>query len=296
MEGEIRNVVIVRLCGGLGNQMFQYACGRALALRNQAGLKLDLTRYADPSYAEKRPYLLDRLRVEAGKAGSLEVRFAHGGRMSRTVTAVAPCLKFRFFEENGLQFHPEVASARGNVYLSGFWQCERYFADAADAIRRELQPRAEPEGENLRLLREIEGGASVSVHVRRTDFFTDPIVYVCSLDYYMRAAEEIARRERSPRYYVFSDDPDWTRENLKLPQATYIGHNGNAHPEEDLRLMSRCRHHIVANSTFSWWGAWLCENPGKVVIAPKRWYEAEELNVSEIVPPDWIRLAARAGS
>ncbi|MGD0999505.1 MAG: alpha-1,2-fucosyltransferase [Candidatus Brocadiia bacterium] len=283
-------MIIVRLRGGLGNQLFEYACGRALSLRNGAPLKLDLTGYRDRSYAERRPYLLDRFRIAASEAGALEMKLAHGGRIARALTALAPSRRFRTFSEEALHFQPEVAAARGNVYLLGYWQCERYFADCADPVRSEFALKSEPQAESLRLLREIEDCEAVSVHVRRGDFLTEPGFHVCDPEYYQGAAESIAKAVRAPRYYVFSDDPAWTKEHLALQPAVFVGHNGAGRPEEDLRLMRRCKHHIIANSTFSWWGAWLCEHPGKIVIAPRRWFADPKRDSSDIVPASWTCL------
>ncbi len=283
-------MIVVRLRGGLGNQLFEYACGRALALRNRAPLRLDLTCYRDRSYAEPRPYLLDRFRITASEAGALERKLAHGGRIARALTALAPARRFRTFSDEALRFQPEVAAARGNVYLIGYWQCERYFADCAETLRSEFAPRAEPPAESLRLLRENEECEAVSVHLRRGDYLTEPGFQVCGLEYYRRAAESIATAVRAPRYYVFSDDPAWTKENLALQPAVFVSHNGEGRPEEDLRLMRRCKHHIIANSTFSWWGAWLCEHAGKVVVAPRRWFADPERDSSDIVPASWTCL------
>jgi hypothetical protein len=283
-------MIIVRLQGGLGNQLFEYACGRALALRNGAPLKLDLTNYRDRSYAERRPYLLDRFRITASEAGPLELKLAHGGRIARAATALAPSRRFRTFREESLRFQPEAAAARGNVYLLGYWQCERYFADCADTVRSEFALRGEPQGENISLLREIEERESVSVHVRRGDFLTEPGFQACGLEYYRSAAERIARAVRAPHYYVFSDDPAWAKEYLALQPAVFVSHNGTGRPEEDLRLMRWCKHHIIANSTFSWWAAWLCEQPGKMVIAPRRWFADPKRDSSDIVPASWTCL------
>jgi hypothetical protein len=283
-------MIVVRLRGGLGNQLFQYACGRALALRNGAPLKLDLIQYRDRSCAERRPYLLGRFRIAASEAGALELKLAHGGRIARAATALAPSRRFRMFSEEGLRFQPEVAAARGNAYLIGYWQCERYFADCADAVRSECALRSEPMGENLRLLREIEECEAVSVHVRRGDFLTEPGFHPCGLEYYRSAAERIATAVRAPRYYVFSDDPAWTKEHFTLQPAVFVSHNGVDRPEEDLRLMRRCKHHIMANSTFSWWAAWLCEQPRKIVIAPRRWFADSARDASDIVPEGWTCL------
>jgi len=284
-------MIIVRLNGGLGNQLFQYACARALALRNNARVKLDLIRYRDPSYDETMPYGLDRLGIRAQPAGALELKLAHGGRFARAVARLAPRTRFALFEERGLQFHPEVVDARGNVYLIGFWECEKYFLDARETILEESRPKAPPSPQNARLLAEIGAAPSVSVHVRHGYRADRPEFRGLALAYYQRAIARMEKLAPSPRYFVFSDNPEWARANLALRDAVFVSVNGPDRPEEDLRLMRACSHHIIANSTLSWWGAWLCENPAKVVIAPTPWFLMPGKGKTDILPPQWIPVA-----
>ena len=142
---------------------------------------------------------------------------------------------------------------------------------------------------------EIAACNAVSLHVRRGDYAADPVVTsmhgLCPLDYYDRAVEYVLGRVSDPAFFLFSDDPDWVREHLKLRgSVSVVDHNGPDSGSEDLRLMSLCRHHIIANSTFSWWGAWLDPRPDKLVIAPKRWFADESLDTSDLLPAGWVKL------
>lgn len=286
-------MVVVRLRGGLGNQMFQYATARAVALRNGAELVLDARDFA---YDAKRDYALKDFPIEArvprpeelppdSKAGLRyawwKFRARRGGRLCR---------------EKGTAFEPRVLSLGGDAILHGYWQSERYFADHAETIRAELTPATPPSAENAACLKRIGSTRGVSVHVRRGDYVSDAkaqgIFASLKPDYYAEAAREMFRRlGQVPEFYVFSDDPDWAEAELKLPgPKTVVRHNDGRTAFEDLRLMSACRHHIIANSSFSWWGAWLNPSPDKIVIAPARWYGEAQKDNPDIVPDRWIRL------
>ena len=291
-------MIIVRLSGGLGNQLFQYATGRALAIRNQVQLVVDDRVFLADTF---RRFCLPVFNAEYVLASELPaaedllppsrkrwVQFLYW-RITRGRS-------LRFVRERTLLFDPAIPKIGPNVYLHGYWQSEQYFCDLESVIRNELTFRVSPSNENLRWLTDIGSATSVSVHVRRGDYVADAkasrIHGTCSLDYYERAAEEIAGRlKMSPTFYVFSDDPEWVQKNLRLRfNVRYINHNDDAHNYEDLRLMSACQHHIVANSSFSWWGAWLGTHPNKTIIAPRVWFNDPSRNDSSLVPTDWIRL------
>lgn len=292
-------MIIVRLSGGLGNQLFQFATGKALAIRNQQRLVIDdrvfhedkFRTFCLPLFAAEFTLAQDCPEASAilppprkRWAQFLFWRWTHGR-------------KLRFVrEQRSLLFDPGILESGPHAYLHGYWQSEKYFADVASIIRNELVIPLPPSGENPAWLSEIPAGVSVSIHVRRGDYVADPkasrVHGTCSLQYYLDAAHEMARRVSQPcTFYVFSDDPDWVAENLHLPFPTrYIRHNDDAHNYEDLRLMAACHHHIVANSSFSWWGAWLGCNPDRIVIAPKVWFNDPSRSDQSLVPPEWLRL------
>lgn len=181
-----------------------------------------------------------------------------------------------------------------NVYLEGYWQSERYFEDIKEIVQKEFTLKTPLEGLNLILAEEIRTVDAVSMHVRRGDYVTDENVStmhgVCDLEYYRKAVDKVVQTLKDPCFFVFSDDPEWVADNLKLRHpARYISHNSSlAH--EDLRLMSLCRHHIIANSSFSWWGAWLSTCHEKLVIAPNKWFNNFKVDTSDLIPKAWIRI------
>jgi hypothetical protein len=286
-------MIIVRLMGGLGNQLFQYACGRALALRTGHELVLDpslldtrsptaprcfnlgafniAARLSTPEDTLEKPSWLDRVRR----------------RLGLRVTAALNTL-----HEQGLRFNPGIFPAQfDRLCLVGYWQTEKYFHDCTDTIRRDLTPRAAPDPA---LCAQIDAVNSVSLHIRRGDYVADAKINsvhgTCALDYYRRAATHIASQTCAPEYFVFTDDPGWARENLKLALPLHFVSDGKRANVEELVLMSRCRHHITANSSFSWWGAWLNPRHDKLVCAPRVWFHDPALDASDLVPDTWTRL------
>ena len=292
-------MVISKLIGGLGNQMFQYAAGRAIALRTGTPLRLDVSGYQT---FKLFPFGLQRFRVEADIASSEDVDAIHRAdrrsilaRASRRYPRLRRWCRHLVEKERHFHFDADVPRLRGDIYLEGYWQSEKYFADVAPRIRRELVLRNEPEGVNQEMGRRIIETESISVHVRRGDYVSNmeanAVHGTCSLDYYQAAISHIAASCRAPQIFVFSDDPGWARDNLRTEHPTvFVTHNGPEHSHEDLRLMRLCNHHVIANSSFSWWGAWLSDRPGKRVVAPRQWFRASHLNTADLVPPEWTRL------
>lgn len=289
-------MILVSVFGGLGNQMFQYAAARALSLRSGQPLVLDLRHYAGP---REHGYALDAFSI-AGRLGrpeELPPRPRH--EPLRALGRRFAGRSLPRWQEREPGFAAEVTRLRGPVWLHGYFQSERYFADHAPAIRTEFTPRAAPDAANAALLGEITASTSVSVHVRRGDYVRNPrfnaLHGTCPPEYYASAAARMAGRLKDAVFYVFSDEPDWARKNLSLPGAVrVVDHNTGGPASEDLRLMSACRHHIIANSTFSWWGAWLNPRPDKKVIAPARWFAREGHENPDLLPASWLRLAAPA--
>jgi hypothetical protein len=287
--------VIVRLNGGLGNQLFQYATGRAFALRHGVELLFDLSEY---SADDKRHYELGVYPVEARIAtpadlSAFESREPPRGFMGRLKEKLLPSP--HIYREPHYHYDAQLTEQNPPIYLQGYWQSYRYFSDAAGQLSRELTPRDPLEPANAQVAAVIDVVTAVSLHVRRGDYVTEAHTNayhgVCSLDYYREAISLIANRVPDAHLFVFSDDHDWTRENLApgLP-TTYVDANPPDRGFRDMQLMMRCRHHIIANSSFSWWGAWLNPAPDKIVVAPTRWFAASENNPKDLVPTGWVRL------
>lgn len=296
-------MILVRLMGGLGNQLFQYATAKALACRRGTSVGIDVGWYR--SFAEgqtARKYLLGHFAISGAISDSFLANLSKGKSLpyaNKSITnkffRFLPIPKYRYFAEKHFQFDPEVLRLDGNIYLDGYWQSEKYFFDYADIIRKEFTVNSEPDSANTRIAHTISHEESVAVHVRRGDYATHPQISAfhgcCSLEYYNAALQVIAAQIDNPSYYVFSDDPTWARQNLKFPgKVEIVELNTPDTAYEDMRLMSLCKHHIIANSTFSWWGAWLADHPGKIVIAPNAWFLDRSIVTDDLIPQDWVRI------
>jgi hypothetical protein len=291
-------MIIVRLLGGLGNQMFQYAAGRNLALTNNTELKLDITGYEKQTGITLRKYMLHVFNIQEKLASKSEInKLKKNSLIWKFVRKINPYFKNNsYIEEKCFHFDPNILDMSDNIYLNGSWQSEKYFSDISDIIRREFTFKNNLNKINNQILTTINGVNSVSLHIRRGDYVSNPvasqILGVLSLDYYNNALAFITKKVKDAQVFVFSDDIVWAKKNLKttLPISFIDHHKENMVPHEDLMLMSCCKHHIIANSSFGWWGAWLSDNPQKIVVAPKRWFNNPNLNTKDLIPQDWITL------
>jgi hypothetical protein len=288
-------MIITKINGGLGNQLFQYAAGRALAYRHQTELVLDLSDFSNvPMGNTPRIFELDRYPIVARVASSEEesgFRFYQGRVLRRMPFLPRPWQQVR---EPYFQYDPDFVNLPNDVYLDGYWQSYLYFESIASLIHSELQPIKSPGVKNQELLQVMTQCNSVALHIRRGDYVsnTKAAIHhgVCSLDYYQAAIRQIVENVSNPHFYIFSDDLEWSKVNLEIGfPATYIGHNVGDQAFQDLRLISHCKHQIIANSSFSWWGAWLNQNPHKIVIAPKKWFTVSK-NTSTLFPKEWIAI------
>lgn len=296
-------MIIVKLMGGFGNQMFQYAAGRSLAHRLGTELKLDLS-FIETLHEgnTQRKYELNWLRIVAEIATSADVSVLLGEKTVYSTLRAKVRKRFglrwempHLYREPHYHYDAYFEFLPDNTYLLGFWHSERYFSSIAHLLREEFACREPLTGRNQTIATGIAATESVSVHVRRGDYATDPKIGqfhgLCGLDYYKAAVAAIADRTGTPHFYVFSDDHAWVKEHLLLEYpTTFIDFNEPDKGYEDLRLMSLCRHNIIANSSFSWWGAWLNRNPTKTVIAPRRWFNNSDQDTKDLIPADWLRL------
>ncbi len=283
-------MIQVRLFGGLGNQLFQYAAGRALALRVGTELALDLR--ALDGWVSHAVYGLEAFAIKARVSGVAlpPVRGGLAYALWRAGLTKGP----RLLREARSGFDARVLAAPDDSYLHGYFQSEAYFADQAAPLREELRHRSAAKGEGAVWLARIrQDGRAVSLHVRRGDYLAEADRQgICDAGYYARALQAVADAAGiTPRVYVFSDDPVWAARNLSFGLETHVvSQGGSEDPAEDLRLMSACRHHIIANSTFSWWGAWLNPAAEKVVVAPARWTQRDGAVERGICPAGWLRV------
>jgi hypothetical protein len=295
-------MIITRLNGGLGNQMFQYACGRALALRNRDSLKLDISGYgAGRSNGTDTPrkYSLSHFNIEEDIASENEItkaRYPLGA-----VSKYSDIFRKKILRQFNVGFIPKIfhsKTAGSSFYLDGFWQSEKYFADWADEIRREftLKKAMSPAARAIANAMASNNGntPSVSIHIRRGDVArdaaTNPYYGIATPEYYSKALQYITKKTGTFRVFVFSDDIEWTKKNIAIPYPTTYVSGATIPDYEEMILMGMCDHNIVANSSFSWWGAWLNQNPGKIVVAPAVWSKRNKKWHTDTVPKTWTRL------
>lgn len=294
-------MIVVKLIWGLGNQLSQYAMGRHIAMKNNTNLLIDISSF--DTYTLHK-YSLNHFRIQENFTSKsdtpwYEIR-SKNQYFDFILNKMKPLFRSRqHILEKGLAFQNEYLQTQWDyIYLEGYWQTEKYFIEIEDIIRDEFQFKTLPSKQNQIIIDEISlQPNTVSLHIRRGDYVTSAVSHgvhgTCDMDYYMRAVAYIAERYPGSKFYVFSDDIPWAKENMILPyQTCYIDHNDALSNYEDMRLMSLCTHNIIANSTFSWWGAWLNKNPEKIVIAPKQWFnDPKHLAESQdVVPEKWIRL------
>jgi hypothetical protein len=298
------SLVITRLIGGLGNQMFQYAAGRAIALRRDAVLKLDITGFGAVGTHTRRRYELDVLSIHASAASAADL--AQFGRTGKPRSPRLDRLLGRLgigrlngdgmtYREPHFHYDPKVAKLPVPVYLDGYWQSEKYFSDIGGMLRQEFAAKVPVDRENEILGAKIDAVNAVSLHVRRGDYITNPATNrfhgVCSPDYYQGAVDYIVGRAARPHLFVFSDDREWTCANMRFSvPTTFVDLNPPDCGYRDMQLMARCRHHIAANSSFSWWGAWLNPSTEKIVVVPKHWFRDSRNDARDLIPPNWVKL------
>lgn len=269
-------MIISQIVGGLGNQMFLYALGKSVALKNKTKFKIDISVYSN---YKLRKYSLNNLLIERTVANLIEIFLWKN---------------FFKFQEKNFRFDKNVF-LRKNAYFVGYYQSPKYFEWIRGDLVREFSPKASASGKNFDAAKKIQKENSVSIHVRRGDYVSNQITNayhgVCSLNYYKQAVEIIRNKVQKPFFYIFSDDKNWVKKNIKTGNAqVFVDWNNADNSFEDMRLMSLCKHNIIANSTFSWWGAWLNKNPNKIVIAPQKWFANKTIDTSDLIPHSWFRL------
>ncbi|WP_152184254.1 alpha-1,2-fucosyltransferase [Sulfurimonas indica] len=277
-------MIITKITGGLGNQMFQYAIAKSIALKNHDKFLLDISFYAKQSL---RKYELNLFNIEE--------HFAKPESFLSKVTRKIGFVSKGYYIEKEIAVFDKSVFEYDNIILDGYWQNEKYFKDIRESILKDFTPKKEL-SHNVKeeYLDIIKGCNSISIHIRRGDYLekgTNEIHGVCDLLYYKKAIELLEQKIDNPKFFIFSDDISWCKDNLSfLNNPIFIDKTKSA--IEDLELMKHCKHNIIANSTFSWWGAWLNENEEKNVIAPKRWFIDKEMNNQsiDIVPSKWKRI------
>lgn len=294
-------MIVVKLMGGLGNQMFQYAAGRSLANTHHTELLIDLSFLkadANGAYTQRR-LELDAFNTELKVVQESDLKKFNidgANKLKRVLQRSFPkAYTHLYVAENTFQYQPGFKHYPATTYLNGFWQSELYFKSIRTILLKEFTPKDLPTVENSEWLNRIRNSESVSLHIRRGDYISNKNASAhhgsCDLPYYYRALEAIRSVHPTLEVFVFSDDLAWCQQNLELKEKVYfVDANQTAHPHYDLVLMNHCKHNIIANSSFSWWGAWLNQNPDKMVVAPVNWFADKTINTVDLIPAEWTRL------
>ena len=289
-------MIIVKIFQGLGNQLFQYSLSRSLQLRHGVQVKLDLTWFDE--YSEHRPFGLDKFNTKFEIATQKEINQVKNGIYPNKLSQLLNNKLSRFkkyyhqpyFKEDLSKLDSNILKINSRTYVEGYFSSDYFFKDYRGILLKEITLINQPNEVNQNWIRKIKSSNSVALTVRRGDFIGNPLHDVCDINYFHTAINEVTKHVENPVFFIFSDDLKWTKENLKIDKEHFLmGHN---YPNfyEDMRLISNCKHHIIPNSTFSWWGAWLADYPGKIVVAPKTWLNSASIDYSYFLPKDWIKI------
>jgi len=282
-------MIAVNIYGGLGNQMFQYALGKSIAITKNEDL------YIDSSFFKN--YALRNFQLDKFNISSKHITFnnlsiykinnrykLHALKNINKYIRITPKI---FFEKNPFLFDHTAFESKSFLYV-GYWQSYKYFEKIREVLLNEFTLKESLDQPNLEILNRIQNSNSVSLHIRRGDYVASEKSIACPIEYYEKAIETINGIIKIPTFFIFSDDIAWVKSNLNMKSfnCEYVDINRN-NPERDLELMRNCQNNITANSTFSWWGAWLNKNKDKKVIVPKIWMNLKPIS-ADLVPSDWI--------
>ena len=304
-------MIISRLTGGLGNQMFQYAAGLSLAEHLRTVLKLDVSWFRmDPTYEAHNRYAMSCLNITEQFATQEEIHRVRGIQLTRPEHLAARLARSlhlyqyanRFASPSNLhypqsfRFYPGFFNQPDNTYLHGMWQSEQFFAPVSDLLSLHFTFRYPIAPGVAETMTKIRGrGPSVAIHFRRGDYVRNSefnrVIGVLGFGYYLQAMDVMRERHPDVTFYVFSDDIDTIEREFRPRFPCVYVHEGDRwNSYEKIRLMSACDHSITSNSSFSWWAAWLNPNPNKTVIAPDPWFAGGTQDGSDVVPASWLRL------
>ncbi len=288
----------MRLKGGMGNQMFQYALGLQLAKVLDTELQIDLSSLLDRSKGEfvYRDYDLPIFNVQNQFViNPTLLRTIYRPKISRITKSVRQYLNRGkiFIKEQHFHFQPSLLSnPTDNAIYEGWFQSYRYFENIESNIRKTFTFKQPILEKSTVLHQRIKASNAVCLNVRRTDFLKVATLNTTNKAYFLKAVDYIATKIERPVFFIFSDDVEWCRENLRLNYPVEVV--GHEHKGERfgnyMQLMMACKHFIIPNSSFAWWAVWLNENPTKKVVAPKNWFADPSINTADLIPSDWVRL------
>ncbi len=291
--------VVVSLYGGLGNQLFQYAAGLAIAQRQQAALMFDLNWFETVKTNQKltsRCYALSPFGVKH-KSLPLKNKRSFYFKLARHFSLpVKDSLGIPIYFEKHYHFDDQLEQMSLPIHLDGYWQSYRYFESVKPLLTKQIAQPGQMDKVNQAMLKDIQSSHSVCLHVRRGDYVSNPSAAkqhgTCSIAYYHAAIKEMVARQPSVKFFIFSDDIAWAKSSLKFTgEHAFVDINGDQDVHLDLWLMCACRDFIIANSSLSWWAAWLSQHQEKYVIAPALWFASGKQNTNDLVPKSWKRLS-----
>ena len=287
-------MIISKIIGGIGNQLFQYAIARSLAEKYNCNFKIDNTSFFSTYKLHK--YNLNNFNIIENLTSKKNIEIFKQAKKKNILNKLNIILgnkKNKYKKEKGLSFNKRNMKITPPLYLEGYWQDERYFRGIRDILIKEITLKKPLE--NTSNLENIKNTNSVSIHIRRGDYVNNPKTLkkhgICSLEYYREAIELIKEKINDPHFFIFSNDVEWVKENLKIEKMFTLS-GANYTDCEELILMSKCKHNIIANSTFSWWAAWLNQAKDKIIIAPKQWFNNVDRNkqTKNLIPKSWIKI------
>lgn len=290
-------MIIVKLMGGMGNQMFQYAFGRSLSLKKGVTLKLDLNFLLDRTPKKNfvfRDYDLTifnckpQILIEEDKKSF----FGCFIMSNKYFNKLLPLKKRKFYTESHFEYDTNVHKLNEDIYLEGYWQSYKYFSEFESTIRKDFSFKNKFNVEEEVINQKILSTNSVCINVRRADFLINSFHGVCNEEYFYEGLNYINNSESELNVFVFSDDIEWCKNNLNFEFPTnFINHEYAGEKFQSyLQLMTNCKHFIIPNSSFGWWAAWLANFSKKIVVAPKKWFSDSNINTKDLIPDDWIRI------
>lgn len=286
-------MVKVKIIGGLGNQMFQYAAAKSLAVKNETEVSANISAFS--SY-EVHPLRLDKLSCNCKFDTKINAKYRLLGMpyLGRVFSKISPM--FNLYVENGLAYHEAFFDLGRDVVLSGYFQSEKYFLNIRQLLIQEFSLSEPLQAHEVFFENQILESNSIAIHIRRGDYISNlsanSVHGTCENDYFIKALSYMKKENllsSVTTLFIFSDDIEWCQDNLAFDYKTVFVKGSSDRPEVDIHLMSKCKHQIISNSTFSWWGAWLNTNPEKCVIAPLKWFKTLH-DSTDIVPEQWKQL------
>lgn len=291
-------MIIVKLQGGLGNQMFQHSFGKKIALKTNAPLKYDVSWYSQNfNDVTRREILISLFEMPFNvmSSNNVFIRTEKSSLFEIIKKRISGNYVCNILKEGDLSWDRKIEK-RGHFYVEGYWQNYKYFNEIKELLEKDFrfpEYKNEPDKE---MAENIKNSNSVGIHIRRGDYSNNPRINqyhgTCSLEYYQKASQTLEKKFSNLKYFLFSDDPEWVNDNFNFLHNFKIVSDGKRSELDEMHLLSDCKHQIIANSSFSWWGAWLNKNSEKVIIAPERWFldEEKQKQSKNITPDEWIKL------